>query len=149
MSGDMIRTELGAGEAGMTALSAPLRGVGHSRCARAMARLSLFTSLGTVSCIDAPPEYSVPDRMPPVIVAALVVPPTTRIISAASSPGTLTFTVPFRADDSGVGEGLHAHVVRDTDIGALPIDDGSAQLEPSDRSSMHPIVAPSSASLPP
>jgi hypothetical protein len=72
-------------------------------------------------CFDPPPEYSVPIQVPPVVDTASVVPPTTGVTTVTAGVDTLTFTVPFRADDGG--EEMLAYFVEDipttTDPGAV------------------------------
>lgn len=64
-------------------------------------------------CLDAPPEYQVPDQVPPVIMTDDVQPPTNSL--NRPSLNKVPFTVPFRADDGG--EGLLAYFVRDIPSG--------------------------------
>jgi hypothetical protein len=66
-----------------------------------------------VGCFDAPPQYSEPTRVPPVIVADDCKPPLTEVYITTGN--SADFTVAFRADDAGLS--LSARAVRDITIG--------------------------------
>jgi hypothetical protein len=102
-----------------------------------MARLSLFVatmacSVGVVGCFDAPPTYSVPERLPPVIDAARSQPSTSDVFS--TNAGTVAFDVFFRADDDE-DDPLRAYVVHDLPAGPptssnTVLDRSSLPLDP-------------------
>ena len=82
--------------------------VGH------LARRSLVPgamSLLAVGCIDPPPEYSAPERLPPVILTTGIDPPVTKVATISLQAQQVTFDVPFRSDDAG--EDLSAFFVLD------------------------------------
>jgi len=62
-------------------------------------------------CLDPTPEYSVSDRVPPVIQATGVTPSPTDLVRVALTQDVVSFTVPFRSDDAG--EPLWAYFVED------------------------------------
>jgi hypothetical protein len=64
-------------------------------------------------CLDAPPQYQVPEQVPPVITMDTVIPPTSSL--NRPSRGVVQFKVPFRADDAG--EELRAYFIRDIPSG--------------------------------
>jgi hypothetical protein len=83
-------------------------------------------------CLDAPPEYRVPDQVPPVIMTDDVLPST----SSVNHPSVkVDFTVPFRSDDAG--EGLLAYFVRDIPSGkpsfGYVIDNPAIRINPDPR----------------
>jgi hypothetical protein len=67
-----------------------------------------------VGCLDSPPEYTEPTRIPPQILMNLVDPPLTSLFVTSTSP--ITFTIPFRADDAG--QNLVARFIVDIEIGS-------------------------------
>lgn len=69
-------------------------------------------TLALSGCLDAPPEYRVPDQVPPVIMTDDVTPSTSGVNHPSA---TVPFTVPFRADDAG--EGLLAYFILDISSG--------------------------------
>lgn len=71
--------------------------------------LLLLGMPSVVGCFDSPPQYSEPDRVPPVIAADKVDPPLTKVYVPDGIPAP--FVVPFRADDSG--KTLEVRFVRD------------------------------------
>jgi hypothetical protein len=81
-----------------------------------VARLSLGLAVMPclVGCFDAPPQYSEPDRVPPVIAADLCDPPVTSLFVSDDEPALLD--VAFRADDAG--RKVAACFVRDFGTGA-------------------------------
>ena len=69
----------------------------------ALARLSLAAppmALLATACLDAPPEYRVPGRVPPVIIMSGVV-PAPRGVLAIDRQTEIDFRVPFRSEDAG------------------------------------------------
>ncbi len=64
-------------------------------------------------CVDAPPDYSVPSLVPPVLITSQIDPATTGVASVPATASTFDFDVPFRADDGG--QDLHAYFVIDLD----------------------------------
>jgi hypothetical protein len=112
---------------------------------RALARLSLCSVAMTPAlsgCLDPPPEYQVPDQVPPVIMTDNLVPATSSLNRPNTEP--VTFTVPFRADDAG--EGLLGYFLVDIPSGkpriqtpAVPINaDPRPFAEQTDRSFSFP-----------
>lgn len=84
-----------------TALSRPQRrGAADFGQTSAVARLSLFAAsmslcaVGTTGCFDAPPEYSVPERVPPILDEAGATPPITSLYAPEGSRFDLS--MPFR-----------------------------------------------------
>jgi hypothetical protein len=72
-----------------------------------------------VGCVDSPPQYSEPTRIPPQIVTNELDPPVSRLYVTDSA--TITFSIPFRADDDG--QHLVARFVEDLAIGAPSLKD--------------------------
>jgi hypothetical protein len=66
-------------------------------------------------CLDPPPEYTVPDPVPPVLIVDQIVPKTTTIVQ--TNFPTVSFIVPFRADDAG--QALYALFVPDMPAGPI------------------------------
>jgi hypothetical protein len=139
---ETITGSLGSSEPGVTAVSAFSRTHQQARAAlrrlrgtfRHLARLSLFamTMSCAAGCLDTPPEYSEPTRIPPVILTSLVDPPPTTLY--ATSASTIDFKVPFHADD--VGERLLSVFVLDVGLAAptviaepqvVPVDEPFAE----------------------
>jgi hypothetical protein len=121
--------------AGATRLSAFGRGRGVIVAAKRLARDSL---IGVVvlpclsACLDAPPEYSVPTRIPPVIDADQVVPSTIQIHVVPDPSSLVQFNVPFRSEDAG--SPLLAHFLLDyVADGQRSKVVGFVDVEPSDR----------------
>ena len=87
------------------------------RCVRLLARFSLFFAAMSCAtgCFDAPPQYSEPTLVPPVIVADKCDPPTAHLFMPATL-GTqeATFKVLFRADDGD--QNLKARLCLDIDL---------------------------------
>jgi len=61
----------------------------------------VFGSVTAIACLDAPPEYSVPDQIPPVLVTSQIAPPTRDVVVVPAAASQVDFLVPFRSDDSG------------------------------------------------
>jgi hypothetical protein len=110
-------------EAGVTAVSAfferwKRRAAMSTPSARdsSLARVSLFGIVATcaVGCVDSPPQYTEPARIPPVIVMDQVQPSPTSIYITPTHQ--VQFDIPFRADDAG--RKLVARFVLDIEIGA-------------------------------
>lgn len=86
-----------------------------------LARFSLFVIPMTCAagCFDAPPTYSEPTLVPPVIYADQCKPPSSHLYSIpATAVGDATFTIAFRADDGG--RTLGARLGRDITKGPPP-----------------------------
>jgi hypothetical protein len=89
----------------------------RARALEHVARFSLFAGVMACAtgCFDAPPEYSEPTRVPPVIIADSCTPPLTALYIPATNSTSIDFKVAFRADDAGLS--LRARAVRDITIG--------------------------------
>ena len=55
----------------------------------------------TSGCLDDPPEYEAPARVPPVVADALVEPDPSRVIQLDAGVDVLSVSVPFRSEDLG------------------------------------------------
>ena len=100
----------------------PVVGGAAKRALRFGPRLARFSLLVlpmtcAAGCFDAPPTYSEPTLVPPVIFADQCSPPTTHLVNA-SFMGDAKFTVAFRADDGG--RTLGARLGRDITLGPPP-----------------------------
>jgi hypothetical protein len=86
-----------------------------------LARVSLFALVMTcaVGCLDSPPQYSEPTRIPPQIVTSGLIPATTSLYVTDSQD--IPFTIPFRADDAG--QRLVSRFVLDLGIGTGVLQD--------------------------
>jgi hypothetical protein len=80
--------------------------------------------VGAPGCIDSPPEYSVPDPVPPVLIVSRADPPPT-VVTAISQP-PVDFNVPFRSDDL---EGLKAYFLLDLQPAEPGVDYQAVQKE--------------------
>jgi hypothetical protein len=72
--------------------------------------VSLSASLLAAGCLDAPPEYSVPEQIPPIILAGQVDPSPGRVHEIRAGQEDEKFNVPFRSRD--LGEELSAYLFR-------------------------------------
>jgi hypothetical protein len=104
-----------------TALSHPDRAGGtYFGQTRAVACLSQFIALmslcavGLPGCFDAPPEYSVPERLPPILDEASAAPPMNTLYESKLQTPT-DLRIPFRSDTSE--EELQAAFIVDADSG--------------------------------
>src|SRR5436190_13110006 len=82
---------------GVTPVSGGLRP--HTRLSArfGVARLSLgvlAVAPALTACFDAPPEYSVPKPVPPVVLTSLVLPITTEVYRASDTTQAIEFKVP-------------------------------------------------------
>ncbi len=95
-----------------------------------LAWLALLASTTTLvaGCLDTPPEYSEPTRVPPVIVTGHVDPPPSSLYVAFGPPGSIDFSFPFRADD--FGERLQSLVVLDADGNARNLQRADVASDP-------------------
>src|ERR1043165_9624299 len=116
----------------LTALSVSRPGFPRNPAWRFVARFSLF--LGAVACttgcFDAPPEYSEPTRIPPVIIASQCDPALTQRFDPAVLGNSATFKVMFHADDFGLN--LRARLYRDLTLSGRPelLDDKQVVGDP-------------------
>jgi hypothetical protein len=78
-----------------------------ARCSLVPALMSLLA----VGCVDPPPEYAAPERLPPVVTTTDVYPSLTQVTTYSAQTEEIVFTVPFRSDDAG--EDLRAFFVLD------------------------------------
>jgi hypothetical protein len=115
----------GFARVGVTALSAlGLAAREQPQASRASGRrlpvarvsLLLLGMSSLVGCFDSPPQYSEPDRVPPVIAADRVDPPLNKVFIPDGTPAQ--FIVPFRADDAG--KTLELRFVRDIGRVSVP-----------------------------
>jgi hypothetical protein len=138
---ETIGANAGPSRPGVTRLSASTSSNGERRAAAGghrplagLARLSLFvgTMTSVAGCFDTPPDYSEPVPIPPVIISKQVKPPLTSLYVSVSqgSTSSITFDVPFRADDFGVK--LQALFIRDiaSDANREPIAEPDVPADP-------------------
>lgn len=140
-------------EAGVTAVSAFFArwtrrvAVSMPTAARiALARVSLFALVMTcaVGCLDSPPQYKEPTRIPPQIMSNGVDPPLTSL-HVFESP-SIDFTIQLRADDAG--QRLVSRFVVDLDgnrvlldLVEIPPDPEGRPFELQDKQPNSPIPA--------
>lgn len=79
-------------------------------------------------CLDPPPEYTVPDPVPPVLIVDQISPLTTSVVHTNSA--RVPFIVPFRADDAG--QALYSLFVPDMPAGPISTSKVHGGLVPAD-----------------
>jgi hypothetical protein len=83
--------------------------------------LAIAAALATVACLDDPPEYTRPTRIPPVVNSLRTYPPPTSVyVIAPTETSVINFDIPFRSED--VGTPLQAIFVLDFEATATSED---------------------------